>query len=666
MSAIVGVDVGGTFTDVYVFEDGATQAAKAPTTSDTVSGVLSALGQVIEPGRVDALSFGSTIATNALIERRLARVGLLTTLGFRDTLDIRRLWRPHLFGHSWDRPPAIVPRRLRLEAAGRIDWRGNEVEALDEEAVELAADRFLAEGVQAVAVCFLFSYLNPAHETRAGEILRTRLGPKVRILLSSDVNPARDEYERTSTTAIAAGLAPIIQGALSAVESSLENAGLRRPPRIMKSNGGVMSVRAARERPVELVKSGPAGGASAGSFLSERLDEPHLILIDIGGTSADASLVVDGRPARADRDELEWDIPIRVPVVDIQSIGAGGGSIAGLDAAGALKVGPRSAGAVPGPVAYGKGGTEPTVTDAALVAGLIDPKYFLGGSIELDLEGAQSSLEPIASGLGYERETAAAGVIHVATVEMASLVRKITVDRGLDPRDFSLVAFGGAGPLFIGALLEELGMRRGIVPVGASTMSAMGGAFADVSFDYRRSEMTLVGEMPEGRLEDAFSELELRAIRDLDAEGLRDSHLTRAVDLRYAGQWHEIEIEIAQGERLEAAASRFEDAHERLWGHRRGEDAVELTGVRLRAISRVPKPPIAPAPKLPTPAPKGTRTVTFFGGEPREVSVFERSSLGLGAELEGPVIIEEPQTTTVVLADQRIEVGTDGELVVAR
>ena len=666
MTSIVGVDVGGTFTDAYVFDaDGKTRAAKAPTSEDTVSGVLAALEQVVAPDEVEALSFGSTIATNALVQRRLARVGLLTTSGFRDTLEIRRLWRRDLFGHAWDRPAAIVPRSLRLEAGGRIDWRGAEIEPLDEPAVEAAAARFAALGVEAVAVAFLFSYLNQDHERRAAQILKNHLG-HLPILISSDVNPERNEYERSSTTAIAAGLAPIVDHALAAVESRLGEAGLRRAPRIMKSNGGVMSVRAARNRPVELVKSGPAGGASAGAYLAELLDEPDLLLIDIGGTTADASLILDGRPARADFDALQWDVPMRVPVVDIRSIGAGGGSIARLDEVGALRVGPQSAGAVPGPVAYGQGGSDPTVTDAALTGALLDPDFFLGGRMSLDVEAARRSLQPIADGLDYSLEEAAAAVMHVVTVEMAALLRKITLDRGLDPRSLTLVGFGGAGPFFVGSLLEELGMQRGIVPLGAATLSAMGGAFADITFDYRRSEIALVDDVRPDRLADAFGGLLARAEADLAAEGLEDAVLTTSVDLRYAGQWHEIEVPFEAGSALTEAARQFEDAHERKWGHRRAEDAVEMTGVRVRAVSRTSKPTIAGVEMQARGTDASVRRATYFGVGTVDTAVHDRGVLARGTSIPGPAIVEEPQTTTVVPPGLHLSVGDADELVVTR
>lgn len=663
---IVGVDVGGTFTDVYVFEgDGRTRTAKAATTPDTVSGVLAALGKAVPVEEIDSLAFGSTIATNALVQRRLARAGLLTTAGFRDSLDVRRLWRRDLFGHAWNRPEAIVPRHLRLEAAGRIDWQGRAIEPLNEEQVREAARRFAEEEVEAVAICFLFSYLEPAHELRAAEILAEML-PEATLLLSSQIDPKRNEYERSSTTAIAAALAPIVDRALASVERELTEAGLRHAPRVMKSNGGVMSIRAARERPVELVKSGPAGGASAGAYLAERLGEPNLILIDIGGTTADASLIVEGKPVRADHDMLEWDIPIRVPVVDIRSVGAGGGSIARLDAAGGLRVGPQSAGAVPGPVAYGKGGTEPTVTDAAIVAGHIDPNYFLSGSVQLYPEAARDSLTEIAKGLEFSPEQAAASILHVATIEMASLVREITVDRGLDPRQFALVGFGGAGPLFAGALLEELDMKRAFVPVGASTLSAMGGAFGDVAFDYVRSEVAPISEVTSERLEAAFEAPLQRAREDAESERLSSVELTTSIDLRYAGQWHEIEVSYKPGADVNEAVERFEAEHERLWGHRRREDPVELIAVRVRALSRTAKPSLVPAEDLPVDQGKGSRQAHFFGHGSVEARVFERERLGRSWSAEGPLIVEEPQTTTVVPPGLVTSVGEHGELVIQR
>ncbi len=667
MSNIVGVDVGGTFTDVYYFgDDGGINSAKSPSTADTVTGVLAALDQVGGAAGVDSLSFGSTIATNALVQRRLAKTGLLTTAGFRDVLDIRRLWRRDLFGHKWDRPEAVIPRHLRLEARGRVDFEGVEFEPLSEDDVRAAAAAFREQGVEAVAVTFLFGYVNPVHERRAAEILAEEM-PDARIMISSEVNPERNEYERTSTTAIAAGLAPVIDSALEAVERQLIDGGLTNPPRVMKSNGGVMSVRAARNKPVELIKSGPAGGASAGVWLSEKLGEPRLILIDIGGTTADASLIVDGRPIRANVDMLEWDIPVRVPVVDIRSVGAGGGSIAHLDAAGGLEVGPQSAGAEPGPVAYGKGGTDPTVTDAAIISGLLDPDYVLAGSFALDVEGAERSLGPISDALGEGVEKTAAAIMHVATNEMANLIREITIDAGLDPREFALVAFGGAGPLFVGSLLEELGLSRGYVPVGAATLSAMGGAFADVAFDYVRSESGVIGESGSEAIEPAFVELIAKAEAEIEAEGLDRAEITTALDMRYLGQWHEIEIEFEPGGDLEAAAAAFEAEHQRLWGHIRPEEPIEFTAVRARVVSRVRKPELAVGSEAQAdPQAKGRRTVSFFGREPGEVPVFERAALPVGFSQSGPVIVEEAQTTTVVPDGFRIRIGELGEMVVER
>lgn len=666
MAHIVGVDVGGTFTDVYVFDsDGETQTAKAPTTPDAIGGVLDALRQVVDPSEVGAMSLGSTIATNALVQRKLARVGLLTTRGFRDALDLRRLWRPHLFGHTWNRPAAVVSRPLRFEATGRIDWRGEEILPLQEADVRQAAARMVEAEVEAVAVSFLFSYLNPTHEERAREILADEMGD-IPVLISSGINPERNEYERTSTTAIGAGLAPIVDRALGDVDAALKEAGMSRPPRIMKSNGGVMSLRAARERPVELIKSGPAGGAAAGAYLAERLSEDNLILLDIGGTTADASLIIDKSPVYANQDAVEWDITIRVPVVDIKSVGAGGGSIARLDDAGALRVGPQSAGAVPGPVAYRRGGTEPTVTDAAIVAGLIDPSRFLGGAMEIDEEAAGDSLGPIADGLGYSREESAAAIMHVACVEMATLVRKITVDRGLDPRDFTLVAFGGAGPLFVGPLMEELGLRRALVPANASTLSAMGGAYADVIFQYRRSEVATLTKVTSEQLARGFGDLAERARADIAMEGLQDVELRTSVDLRYAGQWREIEIATDPNEDIQQAVARFEEEHQRLWGHRRVDDEIELTGVRLRAVSKVDKPAFDKLSTSGAPIPDSVRDVTHYSSGTSKTTIHARESLEPGVPVRGPAIVEEAQTTTVILPDQQLVLAEEGYLEVTQ
>jgi N-methylhydantoinase A len=662
---IVGVDMGGTFTDVYAFDaDGVAHTAKAPTTRDGIGGVLQALREITDPSAVDSLAFGSTVATNALAARQLARTGLLTTTGFRDLLDIRRLWRRDLFGHAWDRPPATVPRHLRVEARERHDWQGRVLVTLNERDVAAAAGVFRAAAVEAVAIAFLHAHVNGAHERRAREILQALL-PGVAVLISSEVNPERKEYERTSTTAIAAGLAPIVDRALGTIETTLAAEGLTRPLRVMKSNGGVMSARAARAKPVELVKSGPAGGAAAGVYLSQALAEPNLILLDIGGTTADASLILDGRPGRAAADAVEWDIPIRVPVVEIRSIGAGGGSIAWLDAAGGLRVGPESAGADPGPAAYQRGGRRPTVTDAAVVAGLLDPARFLGGRMPLDADAARASITPIAQRLGIDTSRAAAAILHLAATEMAVLVREITVERGYDPRDFVLVEFGGAGPLFVGALLDELDLRRGVVPAGAATLSAMGGAFADVRFDYVRSESGDVATITADHLGGVLNDLLDAARRDIDEEGVTNTEVVITADLRYAGQSHTLEVALDDATGLAAAADRFEADHERLFGHRRPERAVELAAVRARASARVTRPALPEAPRRGFVAAR-RRSVTAYPDQRLDTAVYDRAALGAGFQAAGPLIVEEPQATTVVFAGQQLRVGRLASLEIVR
>ncbi len=653
---IVGVDMGGTFTDVVAYDaSGAVRTAKSPTTADGVGGVLAALRQVVEPAEVESLVFGSTVATNALAQRRLATVGLLATAGFRDLLDIRRLWRPQLFGHDWDRPAALVPRALRLEARGRLAPDGSEIEQLDEGDVAAAAAAFRAAGVEAVAIAFLHAYAGDAHERRAGELISAAM-PGVRVLLSCEVTPERKENERTSTTVIAAGLAPVIDRALGTIEDTLREAGLPRAFRVMKSNGGVMGVRAARQRPVELVKSGPAGGVSSGLHLSQSLGEPNLILLDIGGTTADVSVLADGRATRADHDSIEWDIPIRVPVVEIRSIGAGGGSLIGIDAAGTLQVGPESAGADPGPAAYGRGGTQATVTDAALVAGWLDPDRFLGGAMPLDATAAARALQPIADALGETLPRAAAAALQFATAEMATLVRELTVERGHDPRRFALVAFGGAGPLFLGSLLTELELPRGFVPTGAATLSAAGGAVADVVVDEVRTESDAA------RITSGLAALTERAREAIAAEGLPEPDIQTSVDVRYAGQWHELEIELAPGEPFAAVVARFEAEHERRFGHSRPEAGVELVALRVRAVAVTPKPATQFASSLPLPAARSRRTIELYGAGSLDVPVYDRATLGAGAAIAGPLIVEEPDTTLVLGPGQSLSVTPSGVL----
>jgi N-methylhydantoinase A/oxoprolinase/acetone carboxylase beta subunit len=631
--------MGGTFTDaVAVGPDGSVRASKAPTTADGVTGVVEALVAVAAPDAIDAFAFGSTVATNALAQRRLASTGLLTTAGFRDVLDVRRLWRPQLFGHAWTRPGAIVPRRLRLEARERIDWRGRVVEPLVLEDVEAAAIAFAAERVEAVAVSFLFSYLEPRHERQAGALLRELL-PGVLVLESADVNPERKEYERTSTTAIAAGLAPVVGRALGAIEDRLRAEGVRPPLRVLRSNGGVMPIRAARERPAELVKSGPAGGVSAGLRLAEELGEANAILLDIGGTTADVSVIIEGQAATAASDAVEWDIPVRVPVVDIRSIGSGGGSIVHLDAAGGLHVGPRSAGAEPGPAAYGHGGLEPTLTDAAVVAGWLDPARFLGGAMPLDAAAAATALEPVAAALSLTLREAAAAALHVAVADMATLVRELTIERGHDPRGFPLIAFGGAGPLLLSALLEELELGRGVVPARAATFSALGAALADVVLDLVRSESD------PARLGRAVTALHRRAAEQMAEDGFTDAVAAASADLRYAGQWHELAVPVAEGDDFGAAAGRFEAEHERLFGHVRPEDPIELVAVRVRATAAGPRA----AGTAPVPATPGRRQIHAYGR----------------GEVEAEVV-DEADTTLVVLPGQSLRVLPGGHLEVRR
>lgn len=676
MAYHVGVDVGGTFTDLFAVDgrSGAVLTEKADSTPDGVTGVLDALRLAgIAPAQVATLVFGSTAATNALVERRLAPVAFFATEGFTDTLEIRRLWRQHLFGWRWERPVSLVPHDLRFGVPGRIDWKGREIEQLDLAAVDRAVERLRRRDVGTVAVSLLFSFVNPDHERRVRDRVAA-LAPEISVLLSSEVNPEIKEYERASTTVIAASLAPLVGHMLASLEDRLAAAGVTARPQIIKSNGGIMSAEAARAKPLEMVRSGPAGGVASALRLSRELGLANLITVDIGGTTADVAVVTGGEAGYIRQAELEWDIPIRVPMADVRSVGAGGGSIAALDAAGRLRVGPDSAGANPGPACYGRGGTVPTVTDAAIVAGHLDPAQFLGGRMAIDARAAEAAVrDHVAAPLGLPLPEAASGILRLAAVRMGQLIGEMTVQVGLDPRDYVLVGFGGAGPLFLGALLDEVEAASGLVPRHPAVWSAFGGLFADVAHDYARSHIAMLDEVEPAALDRLALELTALAQADLRRDGfaLDAARLSFALDIRYAGQSHDITVPLAVGPpfdraALRTAAAAFADLHERHYAHRR-EDPCQLVTLRLSA--RVPRRLALPAVALPSRSamPIGRRRLWFHGrGEALDGTVWARDSLAAGQEIEGPALVVEPQAHTVLLPGQRLTVGRSGELVLAR
>ncbi|MFN4140497.1 hydantoinase/oxoprolinase family protein [Aestuariivirga sp.] len=673
----VGVDVGGTFTDLFAINDrdGRIVLEKADSTSDAVSGVIDAIKlSGIPPQEIETLIFGSTAITNALVERRLTPVAFLGTEGFTDTLEVRRLWREHLFGWKWDRPRSLVDHDLRFGIRGRIDWKGEEIEPLNISDVDAAVERMQQRGIRVAAVSLLFSFLNPAHEQQVRERIRAT-APDIQVVLSSTVNPEIKEYERASTTVIAAALAPLAGKIMSNLEAQLSAYGVPARPQIIKSNGGITSSSSARTKPLEMARSGPAGGVASALRFSREAGIPNLIAIDIGGTTADVSVITGGEASFTQQANLEWDIPLRTAMVDVRSIGAGGGSITSLDATGRLKVGPQSAGANPGPVCYGRGGTQPTVTDAAIVAGHLDPQHFLGGRMPIYADKAREVLQAtIAGPLGLPVERAACGILHLAATRMAQLIDEMTVQVGLDPRDYTLVGFGGGGPLFLSALVTETEAAAGIVPLYPAVWSAFGGLFADVVHDYAKSCLAKVESIDLDLLNGVCAELRELATADLSRDGysLIDAAFRFKLDLRYEGQSHEISVPLADAppfgrDSLAAARVRFDAAHLQIFSHQRS-DPCQLVTVRLSASVRrklaIPAVSVAEAPQH---LPMEEAEVWFHGHDrPLSTKVIARGQLGRGSRIAGPAIIIEPQAHCIVPLGLEAAIGSSGEILIRR
>jgi N-methylhydantoinase A len=673
---ICGVDTGGTFTDCVVVADDQMYTAKVPSTPHNVSvGFFNALadiaeqrGQTLEAfaGDLSQLFYGTTVATNIVVERSGAVTGLITTRGFTDTLlTMRGIGR--VMGVAPDRmmrvsgtskPAPLIPRRLTRGVVERIDWSGEVIVALDEDSVKHAARELLDAGVDSIAVSFLWSFVNPAHEHRARDIIST-LAPEVFVTCSADVAPRWGEYERTAAAGLNAYVGPATTAYLRGIGARATELGIRWTPLILQCAGGAVPIGQAGADAVRTIGSGPTAGVIASGFLGAQLGYPHVICADVGGTTFDVGLVRDGKPVTA-TSSIVSQYKYFVPAVEVQSIGAGGGSIAWVDpATGGLYVGPQSAGASPGPACYGRGGTEPTVTDAAAVLGYLSPGSFLGGRMPLDVDAAATAIETIAIPLGMSVVEAAAGIIRIAEHHMADLVRKVTIQRGYDPADFVLFAYGGAGPVHAGVFGRELGVFRIIVPLSnrSSLWSAFGAAVSDLSRVFERS---LVLTLP------ASPDQIIPALRDLTGTGrdwLSDLHIDEAdqrvtarVDMRYVAQLNEIEIELPLGEAdfsLDSPlVARFEKAYAQLFGHGSGYRAagMEITALRVEAVGQLPKPAL----------PARTRT----GAEAAPVSsrdiywpalrdwartpIYRGVDLQPGQRVAGPAIVEYPDTTLVV------------------
>ena len=682
----VASDIGGTFTDVaYIDEAGRLVTGKLPSTpanyaDGVVTGVLELLACAdLAAARVGEVLHGCTVATNAILEQKGAVTALLTTRGFRDILELRRIRVPRLYEPLYVKPPPLVPRRRRLEITERLDARGQVLTPLDEADVERAIERLKGMEIEAVAVCFLHAYANPEHERRVGERLREAL-PDVFISLSIDVLPEIREYERTSTTVINAYVGPPVKQYLDAMVADLSEAGLTSRLMVMQSSGGILDAGTAAGRPAQIVECGPAAGVIGARELGRRCGYPDLITFDMGGTTAKAAIIEKGRLMSADQFEVGGGISsggalgggggyaLKLPAIDISEVGAGGGSMVWLDKAGAIKVGPESAGAVPGPACYGLGGEAPTVTDANVVLGYLSQTTLAGGTVEIDAERSRRAItERVAGPLGRALMETAHGIHTVANANMMRAVKAVTTYRGRDPRDFSLIAFGGNGPVHGVDLARVLRIAKLIVPAAAGVFSAVGLLNANRELNLSTAFRATVGAVDIGRAERAWAELEAEIRARFADERLA---FRRQADMRYGGQAFELTVGLPDGP-LDAAAldelgRRFEDEHERRYGHKFA-GAYELEIVNLRLVGVVPVDDMGAiaVSEAPPPSDASSRIVHFGPGFAPEIetSIVDRAALG-AAPTAGPLIIEEYDSTTVVPPDCRAGLDEHGNIVI--
>jgi N-methylhydantoinase A len=673
----VGVDIGGTFTDIVFLDENGRRLTKkvSSTVEDYAAAIIDGIAALVaEHGLGDAeiveFLHGTTVASNAILELKGARTGLVTTSGFRDVLEIRTLRFPRLYDLSWTKPPPLVERQLRVEVDERVDAAGRIERPLAEAEIERALRRLIDEQVEAVAVCLLHSYANPAHERLVKQVA-ARLAPDLPVSLSCETLPEIKEYERTSTTVINAYVRPVVEKYLARLESELRRGGIRAPLLLMQSNGGLMTAKAAAQMPMHIIESGPAAGVVGVQALTRQLGIDKAISFDMGGTTAKASIIENGRVTRA----LEYSVgggvmvgsrllsgagyALKVPAIDLAEVGAGGGSIVWIDPGGALQIGPRSAGAMPGPVAYDSGGAEPTVTDANVVLGYLNPRHLVGGAVPLNAEKARAALEDrIARPLGLAVEDAAHGAFLIAGSNMIRALKAVSSERGRDPRHYALVAFGGNGPLFAAAMAAALGIRRVLIPPSAGVFSSFGLLYSDVEYHLSKTRKALLSGLDPAEADAILAALEREARARLSEDGFAGDKvaISRIAALHYQGQSFELEVPVPAGRIDRAALAAFEEAygveHERTYGHRAGADEpVELVTLKLigRGIPATPRAAQALGAALP-PDVRIENPVrrAYFGPQHgwRDTRIVNRAEL-----IEphpGPCIVEEYDATCVV------------------
>ncbi len=666
----LGIDVGGTFTDVVAAGEDGFSVTKVPSTPGAPEeGVLSGVTESeVELERVGLLAHGTTVATNAVLEHNWARTALVTTAGFRDVLEIGRQHRPSLYDLRVEGPTPIVPRQRRLEVAERIDERGAVQTPLDPSSIDEIVDRVEDAEVESVAISFLFAYENDEHERRLAEAFDDS-DSCISISRSSVVLPEIREYERTLATALNAGLKPVMDRYIGRLEGQLEDAGLTAPLRIMQSNGGIIGADFARERPINTLLSGPAAGVQGAAAVAARADFENIITIDMGGTSCDVSLVEQG-DAVVSTDVTVGEYPVSVPMVDIHTIGAGGGSIAWVDAGGALRVGPQSAGAEPGPVSYGRGGRKPTVTDAQVVLGRIEPASFLPAALEPAPAAAREVIATdIAEPLDRTVEEAAMGMIEVANANMERAIRVVSVERGHDPRSFALVAFGGAGPLHAPAIARSLDIPSVVIPRAAGVLSALGLLVTNLTHEFSRSQVRPWEEVEAETLRETIAEFAATGRERLRESGQEAGaiEVAQSVDVRYAGQSSSLSIPVegtVDEAALDRVAERFHDSHRRRYGHAAPEERIELETIRVR-VRRLVEPPELRIEEDSSRAisPTSKREVRYPSGE-HDTEVYDRSALYPGVNIQGPAIIGGAESTVLLYPDQRGRVDEYGSILV--
>ena len=705
----LGVDVGGTFTDFVLYnqDSGETRITKVPTTpANPANGVLNGIAKLgVDLADVESLEHGTTVATNTLIERNGAKTAFLTTEGFRDTLEIRRANRKELYDAQWTPPPALVPRRNRLEIKERLYWNGEVATPLDEDQVQDVIETLKARDIEAVAICFIHSYQHPKHEMLVKDLVQAAL-PDAFVTASSEVTQEMREFERGSTVAANAYVGPKVQTYLDSLSEGLRGAGLKTDVSVMQSNGGVATLDEAKSVPAKMARSGPAGGAMALQRLSQMIGRSELVGIDIGGTSADVSVIVESRTRWTSPLVVEWGMPILFPSVDVVSIGAGGGSIAWIDEGGILHVGPQSAGADPGPVCYDIGGAEPTSTDGQVVLGRIDPDQFLGGEMKIRKDLAEKAIaETVGNPLSLGLEEAADGLLKIMENNLMQAIRYVTVEKGYDPRDFALVGLGGGGPMYVSNLARELGMKTAIVPTAPGVLSAWGLLTVDMVQDRSKTVLRRRRALRNEDLEETFNDLRESIYKSFLRQGIsaKDVAMEYYLDLQYYGQVYSLavslgdlaaktgdipskdDIRVAEAgtisiqldlaphgkvevsdDVLDAATDRFHSEHEREYGHADPEQEVQVVHARVFGSASVAKPEIKKGKKggADSSAAVRTKRAVYFDGGDQETTIYTRDLLKPGNRLAGPAIVEEGTSTTILPPDASLEVDEYGNMII--